>query len=208
MRLRGLTLALSISLATTIVGCGEPAKSSDAAKSASSPDKAEPQPQPQPEPPSGDVLSLGTAKIMRAGHEDRAIELNADGSVTLAGAPFAQLSTDGTVLDPSGETMLRVQADGTVVSGDGSPTAMKLTAKGGELTRPELQVEISFGDDGTIAMRSAGSHAALLGSGTPPLVSSGCTGPMLRTCSLIALTYLSALGNPDSVQQDDAPAPG
>lgn len=205
MRLRGLTLALSVSLATTIVGCGEPAKSSDAAKSASSP---EPESKPKPEPPSGDVLSLGTAKIMRAGHEDRAIELNADGSVTLAGAPFAQLSTDGTVLDPSGETMLRVQADGTVVSGDGSPTAMKLTAKGGELTRPELQVEVSFGDDGTIAMRSAGSHAALLGSSTPPLVSSGCTGPMLRTCSLIALTYLSALGNPDSVQQDDAPAPG
>lgn len=199
VRPRDLWPALAVTLA--LVGCPKPAAERE------QPDKDEPSDssaaQPEPET-SADVLTLGAAKIMREGHEDRAIELTPEGTVTLAGTPFGTLSSDGTLRSPEGDVMMTVQPDGSVVAG-GGPTGMVLDEAGGSLTLPRLSVRIRFEEDGAIVTETSGPNAPLLGTDPPALRSQGCTGPVTKTCALITLSYLMGLGNPDSVQEDQAP---
>ena len=170
------------------IACADPAPKSDA-----QPDAAAEQ--------SGDVLRFGAAKIMRAGLEDRAFQLAADGTVTLAGNPYAKLLPDGRMLSPTGEELMRVEADGRVVGSEG-PTGITLDETGGALSVPALELAVRFAADGTIEVDASGRNAALLGAGSPQLRSSGCEAAVTKTCALITLSYLSALGNPDSVKQD------
>jgi hypothetical protein len=151
-----------------------------------------------------DILTLGAAKIMRAGHEDRAIEITPNGTVTLAGTPFGTISSDGRLTSPEGDLMMTVEPDGSVVT-SGGPTGIVLDEAGGSLTLPKLSVRIHFGQDGTIETETSGPNAVLLGTDPPALHSEGCTGPVTKTCALITLSYLMGLGNPDSVQTDQAP---
>ena len=195
---RDLWPVLAISLA--LAGCVKPSSDNEPAAAKHEPSDA---PAKQPEP-SANILTLGAAKIMRVGHEDRAIEIGADGIVTLAGTPFGTVSTDGQLLDPDGQLMMSVQADGTVLTSDG-PTGMVLDDAGGSLMLPKLSVQIHFEPDGAIKTETSGPNAVLLGTDPPALHSQGCTGPVTKTCALITLSYLMALGNPESVQEDEAP---
>jgi hypothetical protein len=206
VRPRHLWSVFSLSLLVVLTGCAEPAEQAKDANQTPPATQASDTPTAPPQPPaSADVLTLGAAKIMRAGHEDRAFELGADGIVTLAGAPFGTISSDGRMLGPAGNLMMTVQADGTVISGDG-PTGIVLDDTGGSLTLPnKLSVKVEFGSDGVIQTQTSGPNAALLGADPPALLSQGCTGAVTRTCALITLSYLMALGNPDSVQADEAP---
>jgi hypothetical protein len=187
-----------------LAACVTPATDSDATKDKPKDTKLEPSEAAPPQPVSNaELLTLGSAKIMRVGHEDRAIELMATGPVTLAGTPFGTLSSDGQLHDPDGVLMMTVQPDGSVVSAAG-PTGIVLDATGGSLTLPKLSVRVEFAADGAIATETSGPNAVLLGTDPPALRSEGCTGPVTKTCALITLSYLMALGNPDSVQ-DEAP---
>jgi len=145
----------------------------------------------------GPVLTLGAAKIMREGHPERAIEIEADGKVTLAGIPFGILSADGRLLSPGGELTMTVAADGSV-AGDSGPSGIALDASGGSLDVPDLKVQLRFEDDGSLVTEATGARAHLLGPDGPQLRSEGCEGPVRRACALITLSYLMALGNPDS----------
>jgi hypothetical protein len=207
-------LALAPVLVLALAGCVDPAQPKQVGQA-----KADPKPKvtvdgdpskvaptgvadPAP-PPAGDLLTLGPAKIMRAGHEDRAFELTADGTVTIAGKPYAKLFADGRMLGPLGEELMRVQADGSVASTQG-PTGMTLTVDGGALSTATLQVKIRFTPEGVIEVDASGASAGLLSTGGE-LRASGCTGELVRACTLVTLTYLAALGNPDSIRQEDAP---
>lgn len=198
LRSRDLWPVLAVTFA--LAGCVKPANESDKAAKDKPSDAAPAQPE-----PSADILTLAVAKIMRAGHEDRAFELAANGTVTLAGIPFGTISSDGQLLNPDGELMMAVQPDGSVIAGDG-PTGIVLDETGGSLTLPnKLSVKVQFGPDGAITTETSGPNAVLLGTEPPQLLSQGCTGPVTKTCALITLSYLMALGNPDSVQDDAAP---
>ena len=78
---------------------------------------------------------------------------------------------------------------------------VKLDEAGGSLSSPKLHIEIRFEADGKIAIDSSGPNAALLGVDAPQMLSEGCTGPVQKSCALITLSYLMALGNPDSAQE-------
>ncbi|KIG15614.1 hypothetical protein DB30_05362 [Enhygromyxa salina] len=199
-------LITTLALGFVLFGCVKPANDADAAaKDKPSEAKEQPAESPPAEPvASADLLTLGAAKIMRVGHEDRAIELLASGPVTLAGTPFGTISPDGQLFAPDGALMMTVHPDGTVSSADG-PTGIVLEQTGGSLTLPKLSVRVQFAADGAIATETSGPNAVLLGTDPPALRSEGCTGPVTKTCALITLSYLMALGNPDSVQEDAAP---
>ncbi|WP_146157487.1 hypothetical protein [Enhygromyxa salina] len=204
LRARDIWPALALGLALS--GCAKPA---DEGQGAAKEQPAKAKPESGEAPPaqaetSADVLTLGAAKIMRVGHEDRAIELLATGPVTLAGTPFGTISPDGQLFDPDGVSMMSVQPDGSVIASDG-PTGMVLTETGGSLTLPKLSVRVEFAADGAIATETSGPNAVLLGTDPPALRSEGCTGPVTKTCALITLSYLMALGNPDSIPDDAAP---
>ena len=146
---------------------------------------------------SSTIFKLGEAKIMREGHPDRAFELHADGSVTLSGRPFGTLEAEGRFLAPSGAALLTVHADGSV-EGENGPSGISLTAGGGKLSAPDLEVEISIEADGSVAVTTTGARAHLLGPDGPELKTEGCTEELRPACTVVALTYLMALGNPDS----------
>jgi hypothetical protein len=195
-----------LGLTLILVACKEPQEAPEETKDAA---PAAGAPAPAEDPPAGSgstaVLTLGEAKIMREGHADRAIELHADGSVTLAGMPFGTLSTDGRLLDPEGALMMTAREDGSVIGRDGGPIGITLDATGGRIELDKLKVKVSFSADGTIEIEASGEHAVLLQQGAPKLRSEGCTGPVQRSCALLTSSYLMALGNPDSVQEADLP---
>ena len=185
-----------------LVACSDPAPpaATSGTKTAAAGDAKEPAETPTTETPSADagsVLTLGAAKIMREGHPERAIEIEADGKVTLAGIPFGILNADGRLLSPGGELTMTVAADGSV-AGDSGPSGISLDASGGSLDVPDLKVELRFEDDGSLVIEATGARAHLLGPDGPQLRSEGCEGPVRRACALITLSYLMALGNPDS----------
>ena len=198
----GIAAAVFLSLAA----CSKPAETADEAAEKAPADEADARETPPAAESAGvsTVLTLGEAKIAREGHEDRAIEIAPDGKVTLAGTPFGTLSTDGRLTDPQGALMMTLQSDGSVVGSDG-PIGMKIDVTGGSLSLPKLKVKVRFADDGAIVTEASGPNAGLLGQDTPQLRSKGCDGAVRQACALVTLSYLMALGNPDSVQEADAP---
>lgn len=191
--------ALAPLLIFTLAGCSsDPAPKADAkgASDAPAPDASA--------NTSTDRLTLGAAKIMRAGHEDRAIVITPEGTVTMAGLPFGKVSSDGSLRDAEGAPMMRVQPDGVVVAEGGESTGITLTEGGGKLTLPRLSVAVRFNADGTITTDASGPNAQLLGVDAPQMLSEGCEGPVIETCALLTLSYLMALGNPDSGKEADA----
>lgn len=199
-------LGTTFALTTALLACKQPQEAAEQGEQAA-PARADPGAETPAEAPSssassGAVLTLGEAKIMREGHADRAIELHADGSVSLAGVPFGTLSSDGRLRDPEGALMMRAGEDGAVVGPDG-PIGITLDATGGKLELEKLKVKVSFAAGGAIETEVSGEHAVLLGQGSPELRSEGCTGPVQRSCALITLSYLMALGNPDSIREGE-----
>jgi len=199
------TGALACTLALlSLPACDKSPAKADKSSAESDADKADGEDPPdsnaveaEPGVDASSVLALGAAKIMREGHPDRAIELTPAGQVSLAGKPFMVLSASGELHDPQGELIMTVSGDGSV-SGSEGPTGIELRAKGGSYQSDSLELDVSFADDGTIAVEASGANAGLLGSGSPDLVSEGCAGTMTQTCALVTLNYLMALGSPDS----------
>ena len=150
------------------------------------------------------VLRLGAAKLWREGHEDRAFALAPDGTITLVGAPYGTVSEDGELRDLEGNLMMRATPEGTVVSEGGESTGVVIHDTGGKLSAERLNIDVRFADDGKIAIEASGPNAALLGTDSPQMLSQGCTGALTRTCALITLSYLMALGNPDSGREVEA----
>ena len=186
--------------ATSVVACDGDSKKAADAKPAAEDSKVDAKPAEKVADEPGAVLTLGVAKLFEKDKPSEALELSADGKVSMQGTALGTFSADGTLTLTDGTVALEAKPDGSVLA-KGKPTELKLTDTGGVLSAGGESASIGFNPDGTMALDPPPD------AGDPEMGHEGCAGPMAKTCALAMFAMLSVQPVPDEIGPSDTAPP-